>query len=530
MEHQDVPRGGKAIAQKVKELYARGESDYAMPPIVVVDEGGHPIGRISDGDAVIFCCRRGEREVQLTRAFVDPTLDAFPRRLLRNLTFVIMTLYHERFSHLPIAFPPIRVTDTLSEVISRAGKPQLHVAESEKFAHITFFFNGGRNEPFPGEIDIKIPSPKGVPFEEMPGLSAEEVVTQTIRGLQSRYYSFVAVNIANGDVIGHLSDMPAKVTCAHIVDTQLGRLLDAAQSADYVVLVTADHGVLEVTRKPDGSPNVGHTDNPVPVVLIAPGLHASDTILRRGEVLSAIAPTVLDLLGLPRPREMDRASLLLRPFEAQRVLLVILDGWGIGRCDADNPIYLAETPVWDGLMRRYPTTTLRASGEAVGLKPEKMGNSEAGHMNMAAGRIVLQDDARVEAAMKDGSFYTNPAFLQAIEHARTHHTPLHLIGMLSRKSSHGTMDYPLALLRLAREQGLEEVYVHLILDGRSSDPGSAPAMLLEFESKMAEIGIGTIVTGVGRGIALDRDGNYRQKTRRAYEALVLGKGEAAPLA
>ncbi|MFN2183032.1 MAG: phosphoglycerate mutase (2,3-diphosphoglycerate-independent), partial [Anaerolineae bacterium] len=167
---------------------------------------------------------------------------------------------------------------------------------------------------------------------------------------------------------------------------------------------------------------------------------------------------------------------------------------------------------------------LQAAGEAVGLKPGKPGNSEAGHMNMGAGRIVLQDDARLDLAMRDGSFYHNEILRGAIDAVRRRNTSLHLIGLLTEKSSHGSIDYPLALLRMAAGSGLRQVYLHLIFDGRSTEPGSAPAMLDKLDSQVQEIGVGQIVSGMGRGIALDRDGDYN-KTRRAYDALVFGVGQ-----
>jgi 2,3-bisphosphoglycerate-independent phosphoglycerate mutase len=207
------------------------------------------------------------------------------------------------------------------------------------------------------------------------------------------------------------------------------------------------------------------------------------------------------------------------------VVLVILDGWGIGREDETNPIFLADTPVWDKITGQYPFTTLEASGEAVGLRKGKKGNSQAGHMNMAAGRVVPQDDVRIDTAFKDGSFYENEAFLEAIDRAREKKAALHLLALLSRKSSHGSVDYPLALLRLAKERGLRKVYIHIIFDGRSTDPGSAPQLLEEFGREMEGIGIGQIVSGMGRGVALDRDKNYREKTKLAYDALVFGKGK-----
>jgi len=450
-------------------------------------------------------------------------MDRFPRRDFSNLTFVILTLYHEKFKNLPVAFAPAAMQDTLGEIVSQAGRRQLRVAESEKFAHVTFFFSGGNSQPFPGEDDICVPSPKGIPFEQVPELSLAEVAEQVLRGIAWRF-DLIVTNFANGDVIGHTSHRDAKVRCAERVDARLGQVVSAAQAADYVVLVTADHGNLEEMTQPDGTAHISHTANPVPFVLIDPRARSSPP-LRDGK-LADVAPTILGALGITPPEAM--AGITLAPGYdwggPRRVLLIILDGWGIGKPDDTNPIWLGQTPVWDDLTRRYPCSRLQAAGEAVGLQAGKPGNSEAGHINLGAGRVVLQDDVRLDRAMQDGSFYTNEIFLQTINTVKQRQTRLHLIGLLTEKSSHGSIEYPLALLRLAKANGLNQVYLHVIFDGRSTAPGSAPALLAKLEQQIAEIGVGQIVSGMGRGIALDRDGDY-SKTQRAYDALVFGVGK-----
>jgi len=163
------------------------------------------------------------------------------------------------------------------------------------------------------------------------------------------------------------------------------------------------------------------------------------------------------------------------------------------------------------------------------LEDGKAGNSEAGHMNLGAGRVVLQDDVRLEAAMQDGSFYTNPILCAAINRAKQRKAGLHLLALLTEKSSHGSIDYPLALLKMAKASDLDDIYVHIIFDGRSTEPGSAPARLEKLEHQMDEIGVGQIVSGMGRSLALDRDGNY-DRTKRAFDALVSGIGRICSVA
>lgn len=518
------PPGGIALADAVRELYRQGQTDYSLEPIVLTDAQAKPIGRIGDGDAVIFCCRRGEREIQLTEAFTEPGFAHFARPAFKNLAFVILTLYHEKFKDLPVAFAPAKIKDTLGETVSRANLRQLRVAESEKFAHVTFFLNGGNSQCFPGEDAVRIPSPQGAPFDQIPELSLPQVTGEILRGIENRY-NLIVTNFANGDVIGHTANRDAKIKCAEMVDARLGQVVDAALTADYGVLVTADHGNLEDMTNADGTPNVSHTTNRVPFLLLDPRATAHAD-LRDGK-LADIAPTVLHALGVPQPSAMD-GTRLAPDYDwggPRRVLLVILDGWGMGKNDHANPIFLAQTPVWDALMQKYPHAQLRAAGEAVGLQPGKAGNSEAGHMNIGAGRVVLQDDARLDLAMQDGSFAKSEIFCRVMHEVKQRDTSLHLIALLTEKSSHGSIDYPLALLKMAKANGLTQVYVHVIFDGRSTEPGSAPALLEKLARQIEEIGVGEIVSGVGRGIALDRDGNYR-KTKRAYDALVFGVGRS----
>ncbi len=520
---ENSSHGGIELARAVQELYTAGQTDYSFEPVIFVDPQGKPIGRIKDGDSVIFCLRRGEREVQLTDAFVDPKVGNFPRADFKHLPFIILTLYHGKFKDLPVAFAPTKIPNTLAEIISQAGLRQLHVSESEKFAHVTFFFNGGNNQPFFGEKDILVPSIRRIPPEQIPELRLARSPIRWIDGIKEGY-ELIVTNFANADVIGHTQDVNAKIKCAEYIDQYLSQVVITAIGANYAAIITADHGNLEAMYNPDGSPNGSHTDNPVPFLLVT--AEKEKPIKLIPGKLSDVAPTILSILGIAQPPEMSGNNLIasVNKLTAKKLCVVILDGWGVGHQDETNPIYLAHTPYWDDLVQCYPYVQLQAAGEAVGLKADKNGNSEAGHMNLGAGRIIQQDDVRLDAAMQDGSFYSNKIFLQTLEDVKQHHSSLHLICLLSEKSSHGSIDYPLALLHMAKDHQVNDVFIHVIFDGRSTEPGSAPELLAKFENKIAEIGIGKIVTGIGRGIALDRDGNY-SKTQCAYDALVFGVGK-----
>ncbi len=510
-------RGALALARAVEAAYAQGQTDYSLEPMARVDAEGKPVGKIANGDSVIFCCRRGEREIELTEAFTEPQFDKFPRDYLDNLEFVIMTMYHEKFKHLPIAFAPEKVQRPLAQAISEAGLRQFHCAESEKYAHVTFFFNGGENQPFPGEDDLRVPSPKGIPFDLKPELSLPEV-SEKVMAAADLGYDFILTNFANGDVIGHTANAEAKLTACHVVSETVARVAEYARQKGYVVLVTADHGNIETLYTEAGKPHVAHTTNKVPFLLIDP--QERSATLRDGR-LADVSPTVLSLLGLDKPAEMTGESLIASgDIRSDKVMLIILDGWGYGSGDDNDAIHLADTPGWDALLARWPKSRLDASGADAGLQDGKPGNSEAGHNNLGAGRIVPQDDVRMDQAIKSGDFKRNPVFLKAIDDARRTGHPLHLIAYLTYKSSHGCIDYPLMLTEMA--EGVE-VYLHIIFDGRSTPPGSAPQLLAELEDKLNAIGRGQVVDGIGRGLALDRDGNY-EKVRKAYECMVLGKG------
>jgi 2,3-bisphosphoglycerate-independent phosphoglycerate mutase len=290
----------------VQAAYARGETDEFVRPTVVAPERET---RVRTGDVCLFFNFRPDRARQLTRAFFEKDFDGFDRGPdAPAADFVTMTLYKKEFP-LPVAFAPERPAHVLAEVLAEAGLRQLHIAETEKYAHVTFFFNGGVEQEYPGETRILIPSPRDVPtYDHKPQMSAVEVTDALVGQIEAGTFDFVVVNYANADMVGHSGVIAAAVAAVETVDTCLGRVVDRVTAQGGVCLVTADHGNADAMLEPDESPNTAHSTNLVPLIATLPGAR-----LRDGGRLCDLAPTILGLLGLAPPPEMTGVP-LLEPF------------------------------------------------------------------------------------------------------------------------------------------------------------------------------------------------------------------------
>jgi 2,3-bisphosphoglycerate-independent phosphoglycerate mutase len=294
--------------EAVKQSYAANTGDEFVKPTVIDNPDGSPDdGKIRSGDAVIFFNFRADRARQITRALVSPDFDGFERPEWPHPLHVVTFAEYE--SGLPVtavAFPPTLVETPLAKVVADAGLRQLHVAETEKYAHVTYFLNGGHEEAFTQEDRKLVPSPKVATYDLEPEMSAEGVADETLKGIEARY-PFVALNFANPDMVGHTGVLDAAIVAVHTVDTEIGRIVEAAEKAGAVVVVTADHGNAEEMVDEQGRPKTAHTTNPVPVIVVgAPEVRA----LRSGGRLSDVAPTVLELLGLTPPPGMAARSLI----------------------------------------------------------------------------------------------------------------------------------------------------------------------------------------------------------------------------
>jgi 2,3-bisphosphoglycerate-independent phosphoglycerate mutase len=298
----------------VRASYEAGVTDEFIAPVRI---GGWGTGdnRIQEHDEGIFFNFRSDRARQLTEALTKPAFDGFDRGKVPGIpmSMTTMTRYEEGLP-VHIAYHPTDVTWPIARVISEAGMRQLHTAETEKYPHVTFFLNGGREEPFPGEDRTMIPSPKIATYDLQPEMSAPGVCDTVVEAIGGGTYDFIIVNFANADMVGHTGDIAATRIAVETVDRCLGRILDALAPAHGVALVTADHGNADVMRVPGtDDPMTAHTTNPVPVVLVAPDDSPLRHIqLRKDGRLSAVGTTVIDLLGLPRNPDMTEPSLLVR--------------------------------------------------------------------------------------------------------------------------------------------------------------------------------------------------------------------------
>ncbi|MGI5896334.1 MAG: 2,3-bisphosphoglycerate-independent phosphoglycerate mutase [Oscillospiraceae bacterium] len=286
----------------MEKSYAADVTDEFVVPTVCTEGAA-----VKANDSVIFFNFRPDRAREITRTFVDPDFKGFERRNgFFPLCFVCMTQYDVTMPNVEVAFKPQKLTNTFGEYISKKGLTQLRIAETEKYAHVTFFFNGGVEAPFEGEDRALIPSPKVATYDLKPEMSAYEVCDEVVKRIESEKYDVIILNYANCDMVGHTGVFEAAVAAVEAVDTCVGRMIDAIRAKGGAALITADHGNADQMYEPDGSPFTAHTTNPVP--LIGVGLDGKE--LREGGKLADLTPTLLDIMGLPKPAEMDGESLL----------------------------------------------------------------------------------------------------------------------------------------------------------------------------------------------------------------------------
>ncbi len=298
--------GSKATNAKraIQDSYDEDITDEFIKPIVLVDEESAPIATIEEEDVVIFFNFRTDRGRQLTRALSQEDFHEYNMHKL-NLHYVTMTNYDDTYKNVHVIYPKEDLTQTLGEILEKNGKKQIRIAETEKYPHVTFFFSGGREQKFKGEKRLMCPSPKVATYDLQPEMSAQEITDAIIPELQAQDADFICLNFANTDMVGHTGVFEAAIKAAEKVDQCTQEIIAVALKNNYTGIIIADHGNSETMMNEDGSPNTAHTTNPVPIILVD---HDLQTI--KDGILANIAPTVLDLIGIPKPSIMTEDSLL----------------------------------------------------------------------------------------------------------------------------------------------------------------------------------------------------------------------------
>ncbi len=308
--------GTDDLLASVEASYRKDITDEYIEPVMLVKDG-KPVGTIQDGDSIIFFNYREDRAREITKAFTLPDFDGFPRPKKLDINFVTMTEY-ERNLPVNVAFAPEEVSNALGEILSKNGKLQLRIAETEKYAHVTYFFNGGKEKAWPGEDRLLVPSPTVAHFDEVPEMSSAGTTEKTIEAVRSGKYDFILLNYASPDMVGHTGNEEASIEAVESTDKCLSLLIPVVLEAGGAVLITADHGnVEEVRNLKTGEVDTEHSKNPVPFWFITADNHrektAEEMVREENQVeglLSDIAPTILDLMGLEKPEEMHSQSLI----------------------------------------------------------------------------------------------------------------------------------------------------------------------------------------------------------------------------
>lgn len=306
---EDNLQANRSPIELLESFYAQDLTDEFIPPTRIAP------GAVSESDGVIFFNFRPDRSRQLSYAFVEPTFQGFPREIIKPLSFVTFTQYDSNLD-VPVVFAPQNLTEILGEVISENGLKQFRVAETEKYAHVTYFFNGGLEEPLPGEDRELVPSPMVATYDRAPAMSAVKVTKAALAAIGKGIYSLIVINYANPDMVGHTGMIEPTIKAIETVDKCLGYLISGVLEAGGIATILADHGNAECMVDEEGNPWTAHTTNPVPFILVEgeglkiPG-HATDVKLRNDGSLADVAPTILEILKLPQPPEMTGRSLLV---------------------------------------------------------------------------------------------------------------------------------------------------------------------------------------------------------------------------
>ena len=295
----------KNLNESILKSYKKGITDEFIEPHFKSNKYGKPIGKIKKGDVVIFFNFRSDRARELTEVLSQNKIDDYNMNPI-DTYYVTLTNYNKKYKNIKVLFDKQNLEETLGETLSKSNKSQLRIAETEKYPHVTYFFNGGKEEPFIGEKRILCPSPKVSTYDLQPEMSAFEVMNKTINEIEKNSPDFICINFANPDMVGHTGNLKASIKACQTVDSCLGNIVKKALTKDYFIIIIADHGNCEKMINRDGSPNTAHTTNPVPIILV----DSKKNKIKSG-ILSDIAPTILNLMNIEIPKSMNRKSLII---------------------------------------------------------------------------------------------------------------------------------------------------------------------------------------------------------------------------
>ena len=296
------------VLKTFQARYAAGETDEFIKPIICTDANGQPLAKIQDGDALLCFNFRTDRPREISQVLTQTDFLDFGMHKLK-LRYVTMTTYDETYQNVAVIFQNDNLSNTLGEVLSKAGKTQVRIAETEKYPHVTFFFNGGREEPFAGERRLMVPSPKVATYDLQPEMSAVGITDAIVTDIVQNQPDFICLNYANADMVGHTGVFSAAIKAVETVDTCMNKLINTALDYDYDCIIIADHGNSDYMINEDGTPNTAHTKNPVPIIYVS--AQAAGAKVKDGK-LGDIAPTILKLMGVPTPAEMTGTVLIER--------------------------------------------------------------------------------------------------------------------------------------------------------------------------------------------------------------------------
>ena len=559
-----------AMLKAVHDCYAQGIYDEHLPPIVQTNHQDEALGRIQEGDYVVMLNFRTDRLRKLTHALVDEDWPHFERLQPGNKKVMTPVPYDAALvGKVETIAETCAVDKPIDEVLWADGTTNFKIADGDKEAHALKFLRGQRDAPYGTEV-IRIVPPRKIErdYSEAPEMTYRQITDQVLeladleakpvpqgivsgKVLKAEDGSTPTVEVSATkrnfvinypiDQVGHSGNFEAAVKSCEHLDRELGRAVEGLLARGYKVLITSDHGNVEMMRyadkQPDGSikrdrPHSSHTANKVPLILVDPDKPKAK--LKSGLTLASVAPTLLHLRGLAQPSEMTGESVLVdEPVPqggAQKTAVIVLDGFGINP-DPEDPYDAtkkAKMPYLDQLKRDCPMTELQAAGEEVGLRADAPGNSEVGHMHIGAGRVVKQAILELDDMIESefGSLGGEQgALAQLMRRAKEEGVRVHITGLASPTGQvHSSTKHLEAMLRTAALVGLEHVFFHAITDGRDSARDSGAKGLAQIQSTMEDIGVGQIVSILGRFWGMDRrkgEGNW-ERTFRAINMLMSG--------